>query len=226
MKPARVLTDLLKATSRSFCLTLRVRSQKRRRAAALQDVGARSLQFRQARSVLDCASPLALFHRLPVRAHLKFIRHRNPIHLEPVYGLYHCRRSRAFKPGRRAPRILAGHRHQPVFHRVLMNVVQPCQIRALMRQPGFAKVEPNLPARHDIQLVHPLRRFDMQHAQHIAQAGSVVSVGGRMGDEMVVIRKHRPCFQLPAKLVSHDQQAAMQNPQPFRAAKVVCLLIG
>ena len=25
-------------------------------------------------SVLDCASPLALFHRLPIRAHLKFIR--------------------------------------------------------------------------------------------------------------------------------------------------------
>jgi len=68
------------------------------------------------------------FPRLPIRAQLKFIRHRNSVSLEPVDGFHHRRRSRAFKPCRRAPRILTGHRHQPVFHRVLMDIVQPRQI--------------------------------------------------------------------------------------------------
>ncbi len=124
--------------------------------------------FQNLRQLLDCASPLALFPPSPIHTHLKFIRHRNPIRLESVNGLHHRRRSHAFKPSRRTPRILAGDRHESVFHRVLMDVVQPRQIRALMREPGFAEVEPNLPARRGIQLIHPLRRFDVQDAQHIA----------------------------------------------------------
>jgi len=105
--------------------------QKRRRATAFQDASRPRMSHKIRASVLDCASPLALFHRLPIRAHFKFIRHRNPIRLEPIDGFHHRRRSHAFKPCHRAPRILAGHRHQSVFHRVLMDVIQSRQIRAL-----------------------------------------------------------------------------------------------
>src|SRR6266516_873913 len=43
---------------------------------------------------------------------------------------------------------------------------------------------------------------------------------------MVMVGKYRPCLQLPAKLFGHREQSPMQNPQPFRTAKVVCLLIS
>ncbi len=92
--------------------------------------------LRTARSVLECGGPPPLWATrtihptasFPIRIHVKFIRHRNPIRLEPVNGFHHCRRSRAFKPCRRTPWILAGHRHQPVLHRVLMHIIQPRQI--------------------------------------------------------------------------------------------------
>jgi hypothetical protein len=41
-----------------------------------------------------------------------------------------------------------------------------------------------------------------------------------------MIGKHRPRFQLPAKFAGHGQQAAMQNPKPFRTAKMMRLLIS
>ena len=94
-----------------------------------------------------------------------------------------------------------------------------------MRQPSFPKVEPHFSSRRGVELVHPAARFDVPHAQHRTETGSIGGWGGRMGDEMVMIGKHRPRLQLPAELFRHRQQAAMQNPQPFRAAKVVSLLI-
>jgi len=134
--------------------------------------------FRHTRSVLECASPLALSHRSPIRIRLKFIHHRNAIRLEPVNRLHHRRRCSAFKPCRRAPRILASHRHQPVLHRVLMNIVEPRQIRPLMREFGVPEVEPDPPARLFIKFVYPFGSFDVQHAQHRAQTGGVVGIGG------------------------------------------------
>src|ERR1035441_5791875 len=95
-----------------------------------------------------------------------------------------------------------------------------------MRELGFTEVEPNLSARRFIKFVDPFRRFDVQHAQHIAQAGSVVGIGGRVGDKMVMIREHRPCLQLPAILFRHGQQATLQNLKSFCAAKMVRLLIS
>ena len=138
-------------------------------------------------SVLDCASPLALFLRPPIHIHLILVRHGNPIRLEPIYGFDHGSRGRAFKPCRRAPRILAGHRHQPMFHRILMDIVQPRQIRALMREPGFTEVEPDLSPGQFVEPVDPPCRPNVQHAQHVAQANRIISGGGRVGDEMIMI---------------------------------------
>ena len=161
------------------------------------------------RSVLDCASPLAFCLRVPISIHFKFIRHGNPVRLETVDGFYHRGRSRAFKPRSRAKRILIRHQHQPVFHRVLMDIVEPRQIRMLMRQSCFPKIEPDLSSGCLIQFVHPLRRFDVQHTQHIAQAGGVLLVRRRVGDEVVMIGEHGPRFQLPVEFFCDGQQAAM-----------------
>ena len=99
-------------------------------------------------------------------------------------------------------------------------------IRALMREPGFAEVEPDLPPRGFIKFVHPCRCFDVQHAQQIAQAGGGVGIGRRVGDKMIMVRKHRPCLHLPAKISGHGQQTPLQYPQPFDAVKVLRVPMG
>ena len=59
--------DLLKATSRSFYLTLRVTVSlrrsipKRQGTAAVQDASRHFLSLANLRQVLECASPLTLF---------------------------------------------------------------------------------------------------------------------------------------------------------------------
>ena len=67
--------DLLKAILRPFYLTLRVLPVKaaegRRTPGRFAPTKATQIRV----SVLDCASPLALFPPLPVRTHLKFIRY-------------------------------------------------------------------------------------------------------------------------------------------------------
>jgi len=66
----------------------------------------------------------------------------------------------------------------------------------------------------------------MQDSHHRAQAGGVVSRCGRMSDEVIMIGKNSPCFQVPAELFRYCQQAAMQDAQACRAAKMMDLLIS
>jgi hypothetical protein len=177
-------------------------------------------------SVLDCASPLALCSRPPIRVQFKFIWHRYLIRLEAVNGLHHWRGGAALEPRRRAERILVCHENQPVFHRVLMNVIQPRQIRALMREPGFPKIIPNPASGCLIQIVKPFSGFHMQHTQHIAQVGGIILGCWGMGDEVIMIGENRPRFQSPAKIPRHRQQTTMQNFQTLPATEMRDALIG
>src|SRR5688572_11442077 len=47
-----------------------------------------------------------------------------------------------------------------------------------------------------------------------------------MGDEMVMIGKHRPRFQSPIELLGHGEQAAMQYAQAPGTAEVMGFLVG
>ena len=116
------------------------------------------------RQLLDYASALALCHRintvprskmlwhfhsilhLPVRIHFKFIRHRNPIRFEMADGFYHPLEKPCVRTTPPNTTATGRHWHQPVLDRVLMNIVEPCQARTLVCEPGFPKVEPHLAA--------------------------------------------------------------------------------
>src|SRR5438874_6154209 len=63
------------------------------------------------------ASPLAVRFVIVVNLQL--------VDLEPVDRPHLRRGGGALEPRRRTPRILIGHRHQPMLHRILMNVVEP-----------------------------------------------------------------------------------------------------
>jgi len=84
----------------------------------------------------------------------------DPIGLERINGS-HKRRSRVgFKPGRRTPRILIGQRHQSVFHRVLMHIIQPRMLSGfLKRQASIPKFVHDSPAGSSIHAVELYRQF-------------------------------------------------------------------
>ena len=68
-------------------------------------------------------------------------------------------RGESLKPRRRTPRILAGYRHQAMFDGILMNIIEPRQIRVLKGQSRVAKVVPDLSTRGLVQPVDPFAVF-------------------------------------------------------------------
>ncbi len=158
---------------------------------------------------------------LPLGCRLEIIRNMHPINLETINGFDHRGRGGTLEPSRRTPRILVGHGYQTVFHRVLMNIVQPGQIGLLVSKPCFAKVEPHLPSSRSIELVYPLSRLHMEHAKHIGKVRSIGCLRWRMGDEMVMVRENGPSLELPTILTCYCQQAPMQNGQAVCAAEIM-----
>ena len=57
--------------AKAFFVLVLSRAKKRRRAAALQDASRTAETLALRASVLECASPLALFHRTGVRLQLQ-----------------------------------------------------------------------------------------------------------------------------------------------------------
>ena len=66
----------------------------------------------------------------------------------------------------------------------------------------------------------------MEDMEHVSEARCIGFGWRRMGNKMVVIRKHRPSFQLTAKPFDHRQQTAMQNLQALCASKVMLFEMG
>src|SRR5260370_168645 len=124
--------------------------KKRQRTAALRGVGDKA-------KLLECASPLALFHSLllPFFRGLEFIKHLQSINLKAVNRFYNRLGSRAFEPCCRTPRILVSDRDKSVPDGVLVDVIEPRKIGSLIGETRFAKVIPNLARWCAIQLIQP-----------------------------------------------------------------------
>jgi hypothetical protein len=83
--------------------------------------------------LLECVRVLAPLFVMFHDGCLKIVRHGELIGLEGIHRLPKCRSRIGFKPGCRTPWILIRQRNQPVFHRVLMDIVQSCEPRFLKR---------------------------------------------------------------------------------------------
>ncbi len=161
----------------------------------------------------------------PLRMHLVLIKPIDSVCFESIDGPDLCRRGGSFEPRGGTPGILVRCCDQPVIHRVVMNVMESCEIRLLIRQQRLSKVVPDLAPCRPVKAVYPLGCLLMQVSQHMRKAGSSLCAIRRSGDEMAVVREHHPCFELPSEITGQFQQAAMQNRQPFTAAEVVLLEI-
>src|SRR5947207_2689122 len=96
---------------------------------------------------------------------------------------------------------------------ILMGVGQPREVRAFVSQPRLAKVVPDLVSGSVVQRVYPFCSLLMQSAEHPGKALRVRFAFGCMGHKMVMVRKHRPRFQLPAEVARDGKQASMQHFQ-------------
>src|SRR5258708_7789399 len=65
----------------------------------------------------------------------------------------------------------------------------------------------------------------MKRGQHRFQAARVL-VFRRMTDKVVVIRKHRPRLESPAKFLGHREKATFQNIEPDALAKMVGFFVS
>ena len=66
----------------------------------------------------------------------------------------------------------------------------------------------------------------MEHGQHLRQAVRVSHMAGRMGNKVVMIRKHRPSFELPREVARNGEKSALENGEAARYAKMVSLKIS
>jgi hypothetical protein len=115
--------------------------------------------------VRRCA-PLCGNRRIP---RSKVIDHANPVRLEGINRFHLRGRCDAFKPRGAAPRILVCLRHQAVFHRILVHIVQPCQEALFIRQFRFPEIMPDLAASRAVQSLDPCGRVLMEVRQEIPQ---------------------------------------------------------
>jgi hypothetical protein len=148
------------------------------------------------------------------------------VSFETVNGFDLSGGGRSFKPAGRTPRVLIRHRHEAVFHRVLMHVIQPRQIRLFISQPRLAVVVPDFAGRGGVEPVDPVGGLLVQESKHPGQVFCRVFISRRVADEMVVVGENGPGFRLPAKIRSDFEQASMQYCQPGSALEIMLMQIG
>lgn len=145
-----------------------------------------------------------------------FIQNFNAIGFEAVDRVHHCRSGNLLKPASRTPFVLIRHSNQPMFHRILMDIIQPSQIRFLKRQFGVPVIEPDFSSLEVLQPIQFRRCNRMQAVNHCFQ---VLRFGQAPSDEVVMVGKNCPSLQLPFKLFGQGEQGAFQKRQMFRSFK-------
>ena len=97
-----------------------------------------------------------------------------------------------FKPRRRTPGILIRHRNQAVFHRVLMDKVEPREPRFLEGQSSIPELVHHPPCEGGVNAVEPYRQFAVQMSHQITMGNCGVF---KADHEMIVIGKESPRLQ-------------------------------
>jgi hypothetical protein len=100
------------------------------------------------------------------------------------------------------------------MHSVLMNIIQPAKIRSLVSQPRFPEVMPHRSIRHLVCAVNPDCHSGMQFAKNRRKTLGRF-LGWRMRDEVIMIRKNRPRFEMPIRFAEQFHHTALKNIQTF-----------
>ncbi len=163
---------------------------------------------------------------LPLRRWLEPVQDLDAVDFESIDALDLRRRGGTFKPRRRTPEILVCDRHQAVFYRILVNVIQPGEVRPFVSQACVPEVVPNVSARLPIEPIDPTGRFGVKHPEHLREVFCGRHPNRRVGNEMIVIGEHRPSFQLPAVFLRQLEQPSLKDRQPVGTAEVMSFEVG
>jgi len=80
---------------------------------------------------------------------------------------------------------------------------------------------PNLAAGCVVEPIDPDSGATMKYGEHFRETRASISVFQRTGDKVIMIRKHRPSFELPPKILPDLEQASLQNIEVIARPKVV-----
>src|SRR6266480_7582193 len=83
------------------------------------------------------------WRQFATRQFLKIVGHMNAVDLEALHRIHKCGRGVACKPRRRTPFIIFRQRNNAVSRRIMMNVIQSSQIRALECDAALPKLKPH-----------------------------------------------------------------------------------
>ena len=120
------------------------------------------------------------------------------------------------------PRVGAGICDNPMMHRVVIYITQPCQTRALVGKPGIPIFKPHLATRSGVE---PIDFFGGSHVQFIHYPAQSPGIARRFRDEVIVIGEHRPCVKLPAELFCAGVKTVMEKLKPVGGIEEEVLLI-
>src|SRR5215475_13061662 len=114
----------------------------------------------------------------------KIVPYVHLVGFEAVDGFDRRRRRNALKPRRRTPTILIGHWNQVMLDRVLMHVIEPRQVRVLIRQPRVPVV---IPDGATFGLIEAIQFAGRDGVQSLDQLSEVYRPRQTARDEMIVI---------------------------------------
>lgn len=89
-----------------------------------------------------------------------------------------------------------------------MDVVEPRQIAMLDGQFGIPKIEPHVSAGNTVQLVQFTGGDSMHIVEHISEIPRIVPAPR---DDVIMIGKHRPRFQLPTVTLGEREEQSFQQ---------------
>jgi hypothetical protein len=84
---------------------------------------------------------------------------------------------------------------------------------------------PDLAAGCVVQAIDPGRGATMKHSEHFRETGAFFRALRRSGNEVIMIREHRPSFELPCETLRDLEKPSVQNIEPVACPKVMRLEI-
>ncbi len=127
---------------------------------------------------------------------LEIVLYVDPVVSERKHHISKLGNRFAKKPPHGTPRIVFSRCDQAVLDRIVVRVVQACEVALLIGETRVAITVPDFASGFAVLFVQPNGRSGMKRVQHWLEA---IRVFRCAGDEVIVICHDCPCFQLPAK---------------------------
>jgi hypothetical protein len=127
---------------------------------------------------------------------LEIIRHLDAVDFKTFHSVYECRRCIALEPRGRAPPVILRQWDDAMPRWIMMNVVQPRQIRSLECNVALPKLKPHFPSGCVVPDIELSGRLHVKFAQKFPQRVRL----GRSRNKMIMIRQDCPGAQIPIEL--------------------------